>query len=54
MQMAQIVECRSILFAHAAGEIRIIQPLVPRGLGHILQHSQPLLNGLPAQAGAAK
>jgi hypothetical protein len=48
MQMAEIVECRLIFLAHPARKIRIIQPLIPGGLRHILQHSQPLLNCLPA------
>ena len=48
MQMAQIPECSSIFFAHPARKIRIIQPLIPRRFRHILQHTQPLLNRLPA------
>jgi len=43
MQMTQIPQRRPILFAHAPREPWIIQPLIPRRLGHILQHAQPLL-----------
>jgi hypothetical protein len=51
MQMAQISQRGAVLVAHPARKIRVIQPLIPRGFRHILQHSQPLLNRLPAFRG---
>jgi hypothetical protein len=48
MQMAQIAQRALIFFAHPARKVRIIQPLIPRRLRHILQHPQPLLNRLAA------
>src|SRR6266850_8384843 len=48
MQVAQISQRRSIVVAHPAREVRIVQPLVARRFRHILQHAQPLLNRLPA------
>ena len=47
MQVAQIAQHGLIFIAHAAREIRIIQMLVARRLGHILQHAQTLLNRPP-------
>ena len=46
MQMAQIPQRRLIIVAHSARELRIIQPLIPRRLRHILQHAQSLSNRL--------
>jgi hypothetical protein len=46
--MAQIAQRCPVFIAHASGEIRIVQPLISRGLRHILQHAQPLLNRVPA------
>ncbi len=48
MQVAQVVQRRPVLVVHSTREVRIIQPLVARGLRHILQYTQPLLNRLPA------
>src|SRR6266849_9870390 len=48
MQVAQIPQRRSIVIAHPAREVRIVQPLVARRFRHILQHAQSLLNRLPA------
>jgi len=48
MQVAQVAQRRPVFVAHAPGEVRVIQPLVARGLWHILQYTQPLLNRLPA------
>src|SRR6266581_251558 len=47
MQVAQIAQHGLIFIAHATREIRIIQMLVARRLGHILQHAQTLLNRPP-------
>ena len=47
MHVAQIPECGLILFTHPPGKIRIIQPLIFRRLGHVLQHLQLLSNRLP-------
>jgi hypothetical protein len=47
MQMTQVPQRRLIIIAHSARELRIIQPLIPRGLRHILQHAQSLPNRLP-------
>ncbi len=47
MHVAQIAQRRLILVAHSLGELRIIQPFVPRELRHVLQDSQPLPNRLP-------
>jgi hypothetical protein len=44
VQVAQITQHAFIFFAHAPSEIRVIQMLVSRGLRHILQYTQPLLN----------
>ena len=46
MQVAQIPQRRPIFLAHPARKIRIIQPLIPRRLRHILQHAQSLPNRL--------
>jgi len=48
MQVAQVAQRRPVFVAHAPGEVRVIQPLVARGLWHILQYTQPLLNRLSA------
>lgn len=48
MQVAQIPQRRPIFIAHPASEIRIVQPLIPRRLRHILELAQPLLDRLPA------
>ena len=45
VQVAQIAQHGLIFFTHASREIRIIQMLVARGLRHILQYAQTLLNG---------
>src|ERR1700722_8159175 len=42
MQVAQIPQRRPIFLAHPARKIRIVQPLVPRILRHILQQTQSL------------
>src|SRR4029077_2645964 len=34
-----------VFFAHSARKVRIAQVPVARGLRHVLQHAQPLLNG---------
>lgn len=47
MQMAQIPQRGAILVAHSFGKPRIIQPLIPRPLRHILQNAQSLLYRLP-------
>jgi hypothetical protein len=47
MQMAQVPQRRLIFIAHSARELRIIQPLIARGLRHILQYAQSLPNRLP-------
>lgn len=46
MQMAQVVQRGLIFFVHALREIRIAQPLIAREFRHVLEHAQPLLNGL--------
>jgi len=43
--MAQIPQHLPVFFAHPAREARIVQVPVARGLRHILQHAEPLLNG---------
>ena len=48
MQMAQIVQHGAVFIAHATREIRIGQAAVARGLRHILQHAELLLNDLLA------
>jgi hypothetical protein len=48
MQVAQIAQGCPVFVAHAPCEVRVTQPLVARRLRHILQHTQPLLNRLPA------
>ena len=45
MQVAQVAQRRFILFAHAAGKIRIVQVLISRGFRHIFQHAKAVLNG---------
>lgn len=47
MQVAQISQRRPILVAHSFGELRIIQPLIPRELRHVLQNAESLPNRLP-------
>jgi len=44
MQMAQVAQRRLIFRAHAARKIRIVQVLIARGLRHVLQHAEPILN----------
>jgi hypothetical protein len=51
MQVAQIPQRCLILFAHPFGKPRIIQPLIPRELRHILQHAQSLPDRLPPLLG---
>jgi len=46
MHVAQIPECGLVLFTHPPGKIRVIQPLIPCELRHILQHAQSLPNRL--------
>ncbi len=46
MQMAQVPQRRPILFTHALSKPRIIQPLIPRRLRHVLQHAQPVTDRL--------
>ena len=46
MHVAQIAQSRLILVAHPLGELRIIQPFIPRELRHVLQDTQSLLNRL--------
>src|SRR5580704_1404241 len=48
VQVAQIPQRRPIFLAHPARKIRIVQPLVPRILRHILQHTQSLPDRLLA------
>src|SRR5271154_120367 len=48
MQMAQVPQRLFIFVTHTPGKVRIVQPLVPRGLRHVLQHAQPPLNRLLA------
>jgi hypothetical protein len=48
MQMAQIVQRGLVFFAHPAREVRITQPLIARIFWHVLQHAQPLPDGLSA------
>jgi len=43
--VAQIPQHLPVFFAHSARKIRIAQMPVTRGLRHVLQHAQPLLNG---------
>jgi hypothetical protein len=43
--MAQVPKRGLVILAHPPREIRIIQVLVPRGLRHVLQHAQALLDG---------
>lgn len=45
MQVAQVTQRRFILFTHAAGKVRVVQVLVARGLRHIFQDAQAILNG---------
>ena len=51
VQMTQIPQCCPILVAHSFGKFRVIQPLIPRRLWHVLQYAQSLSNGLPALCG---
>ena len=46
MHVAQIPECGLVLLTHPPSEIRVIQPLISRRLGHVLKHAQPLTNSL--------
>jgi len=48
VEVAQVAEHGLIFFAHAASEVGIVEALVASALGHILQDSQALLDGLPA------
>ena len=43
--VTQIPQHLPVFFAHSARKIWIVQVPVARGLRHILQHAQPLLNG---------
>src|SRR5690348_6317797 len=47
VQVAQISQSRFVFLAHASCELRIVQPLIPGELWHVLQHSQPLPDRLP-------
>jgi hypothetical protein len=46
MQVTQIPQRRLILVTHPLRKPRIIQPLIPRRLRHVLQHPQPIANRL--------
>lgn len=51
MQVAQIMQHGAVFIAHAAREVRISQAAVARGLRHVLQHAELLLNDLLALPG---
>lgn len=46
VRVAQVLQHGSFVVVHAAGKIRIVEPLIPRGLRHVLQHAKLLLHHL--------
>lgn len=48
MQMAQVAQRRFIFLTHAAGKVRVVQVLIARGLRHIFQYAQAILDSAPA------
>jgi len=51
VEVAEIVEHGTVLVRHAAGEIRIAETAIARGLRHVLQDAELLLDGLLALPG---
>src|SRR5271154_2087576 len=51
VRMAQILQHGLFVVAHTAREVWIVEPLIPRGLRHILQNAKLLLYNLPAVPG---
>jgi hypothetical protein len=47
MQVAQIMQRGLVFFTQPASEVWIVQPLIARGLRHVLEDAQPLLDRLP-------
>jgi pantothenate kinase len=48
MEAAQVAQHGLIFGAQTFHELRIVQPLIARSFGHVLQDVQASLNGLPA------
>jgi len=45
VQMAQIAQRSAVFFAHTARKVGVVQVLIARELGHVLEHAQALLDG---------